>query len=89
MNDVSDIDASSILINGEVSPVLESVYGFVNHEEAYIIDHDGDGILERIVKFYRSDIQELFSESLGTEEIEITGEVSDIPFKGIDMIRIK
>ncbi|UCG69615.1 MAG: exo-alpha-sialidase [Thermoplasmata archaeon] len=59
--DVKDINASTILLEDSLPPILDLKYGFVKSESSYIIDHDGDGILERMVKFDRSDVQDILS----------------------------
>ncbi len=89
--DVAEIDASTILLNGEIAPVLDPRYGFVKSEESYIMDHDGDGILERMVKFDRAAVQEILS--VGDEvTITITGKVSYneglAHFEGSDIVRV-
>lgn len=57
--DPKDIDANSILMNEILSPELDPKYGFVVSEDSYVVDHDGDGILERMVKFDRSEVQKI------------------------------
>ena len=49
-----DVDASTILLNGTIPPVLDPNYGFVTNPSEYLVDHNDDGILERMVKFDRA-----------------------------------
>lgn len=73
--DVKDIDATTILLEDSLSPELDPKYGFVKSESSYIMDHDGDGILERMVKFDRSDVEDMLSP--GTYNMKVTGELID------------
>jgi hypothetical protein len=86
--DVRDIDASSIRLNDIVSPVLDERYGFVASEDSYIVDHDEDGLPERMVKFWRSEVQAILD--VGTVvTITVSGNLVDgTPFKGTDEIRV-
>jgi predicted GH43/DUF377 family glycosyl hydrolase len=87
-NDPRDIVASSILLNGIVSPVLNESYEFVTDEELYIIDHDGDGIEERMVKFDREAVEEIL-EVGESVELRITGSLEDETIsEGSDFIRV-
>jgi hypothetical protein len=86
--DVRDVDASSILLNGAISPILDEKYGFVTSEDSYIADHDNDGIMERMVKFDRGEVQKLLAPA---DEIvlTITGSLLDgIEFEGTDTVRV-
>jgi hypothetical protein len=86
--DVRDIDASSILLNGAISPVLDERYGFVTSEDSYIVDHDEDGVPERMVKFWRSEVQEILDVGLSVS-ITVSGQLFDgTPFTGTDEIRV-
>ncbi len=86
--DVRDIDASSILLNGAISPTLDEKYGFVTSEDSYIVDHDNDGIMERMVKFDRAEVEKILTPS---DEVilTITGSLLDgTQFEGTDTIRV-
>ncbi len=86
--DPRDIDATTILLNDVLSPELDPKYGFVKSEESYIMDYDGDGIEERMVKFDRSEVQKLVD--VGNAVIlSVTGEMVDgTRFEGSDTIRV-
>lgn len=86
--DVRDINASSILLNDALSPILDAKYGFVTSEDSYIVDNDQDGIMERMVKFDRNEVQRLLAPS---EEVVLTivGSLYDgTEFEGTDTIRV-
>jgi hypothetical protein len=53
---------SPVMLSGQIPAVTDPKYGFVTSEGSYITDHDGDGILERMVKFDRSAVQEILVE---------------------------
>lgn len=73
--DVRDIDAETILLEDLLPCELDPKYGFVKSEESYIMDHDGDGILERMVKFKRSAVIEMLLP--GIYDLKVTGELKD------------
>ena len=59
----------------------------------YIVDHDGDGILERMVKFNRTEVASWIHDDLGIEYGDVTltiaGELFDgTPFEGTDVIKV-
>lgn len=86
--DVRDIDASTILLEDGLPPILDPKYGFVKSEDSYIMDHDNDTILERMVKFDRSEVEDMLSP--GTYNLKVTGELVDgTMFEGYsDEIRV-
>lgn len=59
----ADINASTILLNGTVTPILDPKYEFVTNPTEYLVDHDDDGITERMVKFDRTTIQSFIYDS--------------------------
>ncbi len=86
--DVRDIDASSILLNGAISPILDEKYGFVTSEDSYIVDHDNGGIMKRKVKFDRAEVQRILTPA---DEVILTisGSLLDgTEFEGTDIIRV-
>ncbi|TET90500.1 MAG: hypothetical protein E3J35_06430 [Methanomassiliicoccales archaeon] len=86
--DPRNINASTILLNDVLKPELNPKYGFVVLESSYIMDHDEDGILERMIKFDRSEVQELLSPG-DSVSIRVTGQLFDgTKFEGTDKIRV-
>jgi len=87
--DAADINAT-ILMNETLSLVLDSKHGFVTTSNSYLVDHDNDGILERMVKFDRVMVQEFIFDQgirLGNVALTLTGRLLDgTPFKGTDII---
>jgi hypothetical protein len=85
-----DIDASTILLNGTIQPVLDPKYGFVTNSSEYLVDHNNDGVLERMVKFDRAAVASWIYQSVGMEpdvSLAITGKLFDgTPFEGTDTI---
>ena len=77
--DVSNIDASTIVLNGQVQ---------AEENPTEIGDYDEDGITDLMVKFDRSAVQGILE--LGDEiAITITGELTEeILFEGTDTIRV-
>lgn len=75
--DLSQIDVSSIRLNGTV-PALA--------KPTEIGDYDGDGVPDLMVKFNRQDLIAILSE--GEATLTMTGEVNGIPFEGSDTVRV-
>ncbi|MFQ5621745.1 MAG: hypothetical protein ACE5FT_07995 [Candidatus Nanoarchaeia archaeon] len=80
------IDATTILLNETIQPVLDPKYDFVTNSSEYLVDHNEDGILELMVKFDRQDIIAIVS--IGNVSLIITGKVNGTPFEGTDTIRV-
>ncbi|UCE38000.1 MAG: hypothetical protein JSW00_01810 [Thermoplasmata archaeon] len=72
---VRDINPKTILMEKSIPPELNEKYGFVKSEDGYIKDEDNDGILERMVKFDRSEMEDVFPP--GVYNIKITGKFVD------------
>ncbi|UCD91599.1 MAG: hypothetical protein JSV43_04905 [Methanobacteriota archaeon] len=86
--DPRDIDPNTILLNDFLKPELNPKYGFVVSESSYIVDHDEDGLPERMVKFDRSEVQKLLSPG-DSVSITIVGQLLDgTDFEGSDEIRV-
>jgi len=79
-----DIDATTILLNDTIQPILDPKYDFVTNPSEYLVDHDDDGVIERMVKFDRAEVETLLS--VGEATLTITGKVSETPFEGSDAI---
>lgn len=61
----ANIDITTVEINGTVPAVTDSKYGFVTNSSGYLVDLDGDGVLERVVKFESTEIISYILNSLG------------------------
>lgn len=87
-----DIDASTILLNGTIQPVLDPTYGFVTNSSQYLVDHNNDGIIERMVKFDRASVESLIGSQgigIGNAVLVITGQLNDgTQFEGTDIIYV-
>jgi hypothetical protein len=88
-----EVDATTILLNETIQPVLDLQYGFVTDSSEYLVDRDGDGILERLVKFNRTEVASWICDDLGIQygnvTLAIAGELHDgTPFEGIDKIKV-
>ena len=86
--DPRDINASTILLMDTLSAELNPKYGFVKSEESYIVDHDGNGIYERMVKFDRQKVIALLDPG-DAVTLTVTGQLNDgTGFQGSDTIRV-
>ncbi len=87
-HDPGDVDAATVRMNDFLSPVLDPRHGFVRDPAGYLVDHDGDGLAERMVKFDRADVFALLPP--GTHRIRITGKLADgTAFSGMsDPVRV-
>jgi len=90
--DPEDIDATTILLNGTISPVLDPKCGFVTNSSDYLVDDNNDAILERMVKFDRATVESFITSqgiSYGNVALTITGKLFDgTPFEGTDIISV-
>ena len=85
---------SPVLLNGVLPAVTDPKYGWVKSEDGYIVDHDGDGILERMVKFDKAEVQAMLEVG---EEVVVTAsgvlaydnghDTGQADFEGHDIIR--
>lgn len=87
--DVRDIDGSTVTLNGVV-PAYLGKQGWAKAEanDSNIVDHDGDGILERMVKFDRAAVQAILS--VGDNVVlTVDGNLnSGAAISGTDVIRV-
>lgn len=72
---VTNIDANTILLEDTLPPILDPKYGFVKSEDSYIMDHDNDTLPERMVKFDRSEVEDMLLP--GTYNLKVTGLLID------------
>lgn len=83
----NQINANTILWDGAISPVRDPKYGWAKSEDSYCVDENGNGVLERLLKFDRSDIEILYGP--GEHTVTISGELfCGMPFEGSDTIRV-
>jgi hypothetical protein len=86
--DPRDIVANSVLLNDSLSPENNTKYGFVTNESSFIMDHDGDGIEERMFKFDRSQVQDMVSPAENVT-LTVTFRLTDgTMHSGSDTIRV-
>ena len=88
-----DIEATTILLNETIQPVLDPKYDFVTNPSEYLVDHNEDGIMERMVKFNRTEVASWIVDDLGIQygsvTLTITGELFDgTPFEGTGTIKV-
>ena len=80
---VADIDVSTILLNGVIP---------AESKPTAVGDHDGDGVLDLMIKFNRAAVIRYIIYTLGITDGEVTltvtGEVADLAFSGSDTIRV-
>ena len=77
--DAGQIDVSTIVLNGVV-PALEKPIN--------VGDHDRDGVPDLMVKFNRSDVQDVLEPGGDEVEVTVSGELTDgTLFEGTDTIR--
>lgn len=88
--DPAKIDVTTISLNGTIMPVLDPKYEFVTSSSEYLVDHDGDGILERMVKFDQASVESFIRDhgtGFGNAALTLTGKLLDgTPFEGTDII---
>jgi len=84
---VENIDLSTVSLMGVAEAVSDPKYGWVKSSESYLMDHDSDGIIERMIKFDAGNAQALLVPGLAG--IAVTGELTDgTVFGGSDMIKV-
>jgi parallel beta-helix repeat protein len=76
--DVADIDVSTVLLEDEVR---------AEARPTKVGDYDDDGIPDLMVKFNRSDVQELV-EAGDEVELVVSGRCGEVPFRGSNTIRV-
>jgi hypothetical protein len=83
------IDISTIKLNGQVSAVSDSKYGFVKDQE--LEDRDENGLPELMVKFNKAELMGIL-ETGDAVPLSVTGKVSYnnelIDFEGTDTVRV-
>lgn len=94
--DVADIVLETVYLDG-IQAITDEQYDFVTDPAQYLVDHDEDGILERMVKFDRAEVQNTLTNEPDYDEapkfydltLTVTGELADgTPFEGSDTITV-
>ncbi|NQU76281.1 MAG: LEPR-XLL domain-containing protein [Planctomycetes bacterium] len=81
---VEDVSLESLSLNG-VPAVTNTKYGFVKHPR--LVDRDGDGLVELMVKFDRKAV--LATLTLGEDvELELAGLAGGVSFQGTDTVQV-
>lgn len=92
--DVTKIDINTVKLDiylnqNKISAENSPEYDFVTNPALYITDHDGDGELERMVKFSLTKARDILYIGNGIP-IEVTGSLYDgTPFYGLDMVKAR
>jgi hypothetical protein len=85
--DVAQIDGATVTLDGIPACVDERGWATPQAHEGNITDHDGDGILERMVKFHREAVQTVVQPPQTT--VTIQGYLTDgTPFEGTAVLRV-
>ena len=86
-HDVMDIDGSTVMLNGIAAYTGKEAWARAGANTSNIIDHDEDGIPERMVKFDGPAVQDIVG--IGKALLIVTGELIGGPsFEGIDVISV-
>jgi hypothetical protein len=82
-----DVIASTVRLNGTVSPAPDLGRGSARNEEPCCIDRNGDGITERMLKFERSEVLGTLPRLGGS--VTLTGHLSTgSDFVGTDSVKV-
>jgi len=93
---VADIVLETVYLDG-IQAITDPTFGFVTDPDAYLTDHDGDGILERMVKFDRATVRDTLTDVTDYEEgtkfydltLTVTGQLADgTLFEGTDIVTV-
>lgn len=85
--DVNDIDGQTVTLEGVSAHMGQEDYASPQANESNTMDHDGDGILERMVKFDRSAVQALLQP--GVAVVTVKGKLPNhTTLRGTDLIKV-
>lgn len=88
--DPADIELASVRLAGTVPAVTNTKYGWVKNPSKFLTDHDGDGILERMVRF-DADAVRAYLKSIGARgmtTLTVSGNVTGIHFEGQAAVKV-
>jgi len=81
--DVHSIDGATVTLDGIAAHLGDEGWATAEANEGNIVDHDGDGILERMVKFDRAEVQaRAVLRMTADATVMVTGVVADAQFEG-------
>lgn len=92
---VADIDLTTVQLDG-ISAITDPKYSFVTDPSQYLVDHDGDTIMERMVKFDRAIARDALTGIIDYDQgvkfyditLKVTGNVAGTPFEGTGTITV-
>lgn len=71
----AEIHDVTVRLDSWLAPILDARYGFVFDPEGYLVDHDGNGVLERLFKFDRQRLSS--SLTVGNHVFLVEGQYTD------------
>ncbi len=71
--DPINMDISSIKLNNELVPITAPRYSFVTNPDEYLVDRDGDGLKERVLKFDYEQVWQILNTDEGNVPLRLTG----------------
>ncbi len=82
--DVHSIDGATVTLDGIAAHLGDEGWATAEANEGNIVDHDGDGILERMVKFDRAEVVQANTMLRATADatVMVAGVVADAQFEG-------
>jgi len=86
----ADIDLSTVRLQGTIPAVTDPKYGFATNSAEYLIDHDSDGILERLVKFDGQAVRDYIRAQGAPDSVTltVTGKAAGTSFTGEDTVKV-
>jgi hypothetical protein len=84
--EVSAIEGATVKLGDIPAHMGDEGWATSTRSNENIVDHDGDGVMERMVKFDRSAVQAIVRPPQAT--VTVTGTVSGIPFEGAATINV-
>ena len=82
----AQIDLATVLLEGTIGAVADPKYGFVSAPGESLVDRDGDGLPERVVKFWQAEVADVLNP--GDLLVSITGRIGCRRFAGEVAVRV-